>query len=160
MKLADGIARVTDMLKLGIPVGFGNDGFAGSNDSADLIREMDIGAKLQKITRMDPTVLPAEQAIEMATIGGARVLHMDKDIGSLEAGKRADLITISLTHPNTWPLYNLYSIIVYAAKAGDVEDVFINGRQIVRNRQVLTLNKDDIYRKAGEYHEKILASLK
>ena len=160
MKLADGIARVTDMLKLGIPVGFGNDGFAGSNDSADLIREMDIGAKLQKITRMDPTALPAEQALEMATIEGARVLHMDKEIGSLEAGKRADLITISLAHPNTRPLYNIYSTIVYAAKAGDIEDVFINGRQIVSNRQVLTLNKDDIYRKAGEYHEKILASLK
>ena len=160
MKLADGIARVADMLKLGIPVGFGDDGFAGSNDSADLIREMDIGAKLQKITRMDPTVLPAEQALDMATLGGARVLHLDNEIGSLETGKRADLITISLAHPNTRPLYNIYSTIVYAAKAGDVEDVFINGRQIVSGRQVLTLCKDDIYRKAGEYHEKILASLK
>jgi 5-methylthioadenosine/S-adenosylhomocysteine deaminase len=160
MKLADGIARIADMLKLGIPVGFGNDGFAGSNDSADLIREMDIGAKLQKINRMDPTVLPAEQALQMATIDAARVLHLDKEIGSLEAGKRADLITLSLSHPNTRPLYNIYSTIVYAAKAGDVEDVFINGRQIVSDRHVLTLNKDDIYRKAGEYHEKILASLK
>lgn len=160
MKLADGIARVTDMLKLGIPVGFGNDGFAGSNDSADLIREMDIGAKLQKITRMDPTVLPAAKALEMATIGAARVLHLDKEVGSLETGKRADLISISLAHPNTWPLYNIYSTIVYAAKAGDVDDVFINGRQIVSNRQVLTLKKDDIYRKAGEYRAQILASLK
>lgn len=160
MKLASGIARVTDMLQLGIPIGFGNDGFAGSNDGADLIREMDLGAKLQKIARMDPTVLPAEQVLEMATVGGARVLHMEKEIGSLEAGKRADLITISLAHPNTWPIYNIYSTIVYAAKAADVEDVFINGRQIVRNRQVLTLNRDDIHRKAGEYREKILASLK
>ena len=160
MKLASGIARVTDMLQLGISIGFGNDGFAGSNDGADLIREMDLGAKLQKIARMDPTVLPAEQALEMGTIGGARVLHMEKEIGSLEAGKRADLIAISLTHPNTWPVYNVYSTIVYAAKAADVEDVFINGRQIVRDRQVLTLNRDDIHRKAGEYREKILASLK
>lgn len=160
MKLASGIARVTDMLQLGIPIGFGNDGFAGSNDGADLIREMDLGSKLQKIARMDPTVLPAEQALEMTTIGGARVLHMEREIGSLEAGKRADLIAISLAHPNTWPLYNIYSTIVYSAKAADVEDVFINGRQIVHDRQALTLNRDDIHRKAGEYREKILASLK
>jgi 5-methylthioadenosine/S-adenosylhomocysteine deaminase len=160
MKLADGIARVPDMLKLGIAVGLGNDGFAGSNDGADLIREMDIGAKLQKITRMDPTVVPAEQALEMATIGGARVLGLSKEIGSLEVGKRADLITISLAHPNTVPLYHLYSVIVYAAKAADVQDVFINGRQIVSDRHVLTLNEADIYRKAGEYKRQILASLK
>lgn len=160
MKLADGIARVVDMLKLGIPVGLGDDGFAGSNDSADLIREMDIGAKLQKITRMDPTAVPAEQALEMATIGGARVLGLNKIIGSLEVGKRADVITVSLAHPNTVPLYNLYSVFVYAAKAGDVEDVFIDGRQIVSARRVLTLNQADIYRKSEEYKRQILASLK
>ncbi len=160
MKLADGIARIVDMLKLGISVGLGDDGFAGSNDSADLIREMDIGAKLQKIAHMDPTVIPARQALEMATVGGARVLGLSKEIGSLEAGKRADVITVSLAHPNTVPLYNIYSSLVYAAKAGDVQDVFINGRQIVSRRSVLTLNQADIYRKAGEYKRKILASLK
>ncbi|HEY3937069.1 MAG TPA: amidohydrolase [Bryobacteraceae bacterium] len=160
MKLASGVARVTDMLKLGIPVGLGNDGFAGSNDSADLIREMDLAAKLQKVTRMDPTALPAEQAFEMATIGGARVLGMEKEIGSLEEGKRADLITISLANPNAVPNYNVYSQIVYAAKASDVEDVFINGKQIVSARRVLTLNQQEIYRKAAEYRRQILASLK
>jgi len=159
MKLADGVAPVIDMLRLGISVGLGDDGFAGSNDSADLIREMDIGAKLQKVTRMDPTALPAEQALEMATIGGAHVLGLSKEIGSLEPGKLADLITISLTHPNTVPVYNLYSAIVYAAKAADVQDVFINGRQIVSDRRVLTLNAADIYRKAGEYKKQILATL-
>jgi 5-methylthioadenosine/S-adenosylhomocysteine deaminase len=160
MKLASGVARVTDMLKLGIPVGLGNDGFAGSNDSADLIREMDLAAKLQKVTRMDPTALPAEQAFEMATIGGARVLGMEKEIGSLEEGKRADLITISLANPNAVPNYNVYSQMVYAAKASDVEDVFINGKQIVSARRVLTLNQQEIYRKAAEYRRQILASLK
>jgi 5-methylthioadenosine/S-adenosylhomocysteine deaminase len=160
MKLASGIARVADMLKLGIPVGFGNDGFAGSNDSADLIREMDIGAKLQKIARMDPTVMPAEQAFEMATSGGARVLHLNEELGSIEPGKRADLITLSLANANSKPLYNIYSTIVYAAKAGDVQDVFINGRQIVSHRRVLTLNEGDIYRTAEEYSRRILASLK
>jgi 5-methylthioadenosine/S-adenosylhomocysteine deaminase len=160
MKLADGVARVTDMLRMGIAVGLGNDGFAGSNDGANLIREMDIAAKLQKVTRMDPTVVPAEQALEMATIGGARVLGMDDQIGSLEEGKRADVISISLANPDTVPLYNLYSVIAYSINAGDVQDVFINGRQIVSHRQVLTLDRDQIYRKAEEYKRQILASLK
>lgn len=159
MKLADGIARITDMLNMGIHVGLGNDGFAGSNDSADLLREMDIAAKLQKVTKMDPTVIPAEQALEMATIGGARVLGIDKETGSLEEGKRADLITISLANPNVVPLYNVYSVIAYAINAGDVQDVFINGRQIVSNRRVLTLDRNRIYRKAEEYKTQILQSL-
>jgi len=160
MKLASGIARVADMLKLGITVGFGNDGFAGSNDSADLIREMDIAAKLQKVARMDPTVMPAQRAFEMATSSGARVLRMNKEIGSIEPGKRGDLITLSLATANNKPLYNIYSTIVYATKAGDIQDVFISGRLIVRHRRVLTLNESDIYRKAEEYKRQILASLK
>ncbi len=158
-KLASGIARVTDMLKNGIAVGLGTDGFAGSNDTADLILEMDLAAKLQKVTTKDPTVLPAEQTFEMATTGGARVLGMENEIGSLQEGKRADLITISLARPNAVPIYNLYSQLVYATKAGDVEDVFINGRQIVRSRQTLTLNPPEIYRKVEEYRKQIQASI-
>jgi 5-methylthioadenosine/S-adenosylhomocysteine deaminase len=158
-KLASGIAPVTAMLKLGIHVGLGNDGFAGSNDSANLIREMDLAAKLQKVKQMDPTVVSAEQALEMATIGGARVLGLEKEIGSLEAGKRADLVTLSLAQPHTTPLYNLYSLLVYTAQASDVQDVFINGRQIVRDQQVLTLDRVDILRKSLEYKRQILSSL-
>ena len=157
-KLASGIARVTDMLKNGVIVGLGTDGFAGSNDTADLILEMDLAAKLQKVTTRDPTALPAEQAFGMATMGGARVLGLEKEIGSLEEGKHADLITVSLAHPNAVPLYNLYSQLAYATKAGDVEDVFINGRQIVSARRVLTLNAPEIYRKAEEYRKQILSS--
>ncbi len=159
MKLASGIAPVTKMLSMGLNVGLGNDGFAGSNDTADLIAEMSLASKLQKVTVMDPRVLPAQQVLEMATIGGARVLGLDKEIGSLEEGKRADLITISLRKPNAVPVYNLYSQIVYASKAADVEDVFINGRQIVTARHVLTLNQDEIYRKAMEYGQQISSSL-
>ncbi len=159
-KLASGIARVTEMLRMGLRVGLGTDGFAGSNDTADLIQEMDLAAKLQKVTVGDPRVLPAEQVLDMATMGGARVLGMEKEIGSLEEGKRADLITITLAHPNSVPLYNVYSQIVYATKAGDVEDVFINGRQIVSARHVLTLNQQEIYQKADQYRQQILASIK
>jgi 5-methylthioadenosine/S-adenosylhomocysteine deaminase len=160
MKLASGVARVTDMLKMGIHAGLGTDGFAGSNDTADLILEMDLAAKLQKVTAKDPTALPAEQAFEMATVGGARVLGLEQEIGSLEEGKRADLITVSLAHPNAVPLYNLYSQLAYATKAGDVEDVFINGRPIVSSRRPLTLNAPEIYRKAENYRKQIAASIK
>jgi 5-methylthioadenosine/S-adenosylhomocysteine deaminase len=161
MKMAAGVAPVTEMLRAGLAVGLGNDGFAGSNDSADLFREMDLAAKLQKITRMDPTVLPAEQAFEMATIGGARVLGMEREIGSLEAGKRADIIAITLKNSTAVPLAgNLYAEMVYAGKASDVEDVFINGRRIVAGRAVTTVNVQDVYRTAEQYRHRISASLK
>jgi 5-methylthioadenosine/S-adenosylhomocysteine deaminase len=120
---------------------------------------MNIASKLQKVTQMDPRVLPAEQAFAMATIDGARVLGMDHEIGSLETGKRADLITISLNDPNAVPLYNVYSQLAYATKAAQVGDVFIHGRQIVNQRQVLTLHADEIYRKAGEYKQRIVKSV-
>ena len=160
MKLASGIARIADMLKMNLTVGLGTDGFAGSNDTADLILEMNLAAKLQKVTTMNPTTLPAEQALELATIGGARVIGLENQIGSIEAGKRADLITVSLSVPNAEPMFNVYSQIAYAAKAGDVQDVFVNGRSVVRDRHVLTLNQEQIYRKANEYRLQVLASLK
>jgi 5-methylthioadenosine/S-adenosylhomocysteine deaminase len=160
-KMAAGIAHVAEMLDTGLHVGLGNDGFAGSNDSADLFREMDLAAKLQKITRMDPTVLPAEQVFEMATMGGARVLGLERQIGSLEAGKRADLITVTLRNSTAIPLAgNLYAQMVYAGKASDVEDVFINGKEVVAARKVMTVNAEDVYRKAEEYRHRISASLK
>jgi 5-methylthioadenosine/S-adenosylhomocysteine deaminase len=159
-KLASGIARVTDMLRMGIHVGLGTDGFAGSNDSADLILEMDLAAKLQKVAQMNPEVLPAEQVVRMATIGGARVLGMEKKIGSLEAGKLADFITISLANAHAVPLYNVYSQIAYATKAADVEDVFVNGRAIVRNRHMLTLNEQEIFEHARHWQRRIQESLR
>ncbi len=156
-KMAAGIARVTEMLKAGLNVGLGTDGFAGSNDTADLFREMDLAAKLQKVTRMDPTVLPAEQVFEMATIGGARALGMERQIGSLEEGKRADLIAVSLANAHDVPLAdNLYAQMVHAGQSADVEDVFINGRQIVANRQVQTVDTQSVYRKAREDRRKLL----
>lgn len=159
-KLASGVARVTDMLKVGINVGLGTDGFAGSNDTADLLQEMDLAAKLQKVTQKDPTALDGEQVLEMATIGGARVLGLEKQVGSLEPGKRADLVAISLDRANAHPLYNVYSFLAYAVKAGDVEAVFVNGKQVVADRRVLTLKADEIYAKADAYRRQILASLK
>ncbi len=160
MKLASGAARVVDILAAGIHMGLGTDGFAGSNNDATLMEEMDLAGKLAKVASMDPTSLRAQQIVEMSTITGAKALGIEKITGSLEAGKRADMITISLDEPRATPMYNVYSQIVYALKGSDVRDVMVNGKQIVRNRQVLTLKPAEIVAKAKEYRERILKSLK
>jgi 5-methylthioadenosine/S-adenosylhomocysteine deaminase len=160
MKLASGVAPVTRMLAMGINVGLGPDGPAGSNNDFNMFEEMDLAAKLQKVTTMDPQALPASTALEMATIGGARVLGLDKEIGSLETGKRADLILVRIDRPNAVPLYEPISQMVYALKADDVRDVMVNGKPVVRDGKSLTLNEKLVLDKAEEYRAKVSASLK
>jgi 5-methylthioadenosine/S-adenosylhomocysteine deaminase len=123
------------------------------------MEEADLAAKLQKLIRNDPEVLPASQAFEMATMGGARVLGLEKEIGSLETGKRADLITIDLDAPNAVPMYDVYSQLVYALKGSNVLDVVVNGREIVRDRRVLTLDQPAVIAKAREYGLKVAQSV-
>ncbi len=159
MKLASGVAPVGKILGLGIAMGLGTDGVAGSNNDHNMMEEMDLAAKLQKVTTGDPRALPAQQAFEMATITGARALHMEKMIGSLEKDKRADMIAISLTAANAVPIYNVYSQLVYALKGADVRDVMVNGRPIVRDRKMLTLDAAPIMLKAAEYQERVKKSL-
>jgi 5-methylthioadenosine/S-adenosylhomocysteine deaminase len=159
MKLASGVAPVLKMLQAGIPVGLGTDGVAGSNNDVDMLEEMDLAAKLQKVTSGDPTALPAEQAFAMATIMGAQALRMGEQIGSVEAGKRADIISVRLDAPSAAPLYNVYSQLVYSLKASDVGDVMVNGRIIVRNRRMLTIDDKAVMAKAEEYRAKVTASL-
>ncbi|HUQ94268.1 MAG TPA: amidohydrolase [Bryobacteraceae bacterium] len=158
-KLASGVARVPRILDLGIAMGLGTDGFAGSNNDANLFEEMDLAAKLQKVTNLNPELLPALRVLEMATILGARALGLDKDIGSLEPGKKADMITLRLDAPHAAPLYQVIPQMVYALKGADVNDVVVNGRLIVRDRKVLTLNGAQILAKAEEYRAKVIASL-
>jgi 5-methylthioadenosine/S-adenosylhomocysteine deaminase len=160
MKLASGVAPVVKMLALGLAVGLGTDGPAGSNNDFNMMEEMDLAAKLQKVTTGDPQVLPALQAIEMATIRGARVLGLDKEIGSIETGKRADVITVRLDQPNAVPLYGVASQMVYALKGGDVRDAMVNGRLLLRDRQALSLNAAEIMAKAEEFAAKVRESLK
>ena len=160
MKLASGVAPVVKILKLGIPMGLGTDGVAGSNNDHDLMEEMDLASKLQKVTTGDPQALPAEQAFAMATIIGARALHLDKMIGSIETGKRADVIAIRLDAPHAVPMYNVYSQLVYALKGSDVSDVMVNGRAIVRDRKMLTLDAGAVMAKAVEYQESVKKSLR
>jgi len=158
-KLASGVARVPRILDLGIAMGLGTDGFAGSNNDANLFEEMDLAAKLQKVTSLDPTLLPATKVLEMATITGARALGLEKEIGSLEAGKRADLIAVRVDAPHAIPMYQVMPQMVYALKGGDVNDVMVNGRVVVKDRNVLTLKAKEILAKAVEYQRRVKASV-
>ncbi|HEY2842060.1 MAG TPA: amidohydrolase family protein, partial [Bryobacteraceae bacterium] len=124
-----------------------------------MMEEMDLAAKLQKVTAGDPSALTANQAFDMATIQGAQALRLDKLIGSLEAGKRADIISIRLDVANAAPLYNVYSQLVYSLKAADVSDVMVNGRIIVRSRRMLTIDDKAVLAKAEEYRAKVSKSL-
>jgi 5-methylthioadenosine/S-adenosylhomocysteine deaminase len=160
MMLASGVAPVIEERAAGIAVGLGTDGPAGSNNDLDLMEEMDLAAKLQKITKMDPRALGAKSVVEMATIEGAKALHMEKQIGSLEAGKKADIILIGLDEPNAVPMYDVYAQLAYALKSSDVETVVIGGLVVMRNKKLLTLNEPEIIAKAREYGKKIEASLK
>jgi 5-methylthioadenosine/S-adenosylhomocysteine deaminase len=160
MMLASGVAPVIEERAAGIAVGLGTDGPAGSNNDLDLMEEMDLAAKLQKITKMDPRALGAKSVVEMATMEGAKALHMEKQIGSLEAGKKADIILISLDEPNALPIYDIYAQLAYALKSSDVETVVIGGRIVMRNKKLLTLNEPAILAKAREYGQKVEASLK
>ncbi len=159
MMLASGVAPVAEMRAAGVAVGLGTDGPAGSNNDLDLMEEMDLAAKLAKITKMDPLALNAKAVVEMATIEGARALHMEKEIGSLEPGKKADLIIISLDEPNAVPMYDVYAQLAYALKGGDVETVVIGGRVVMRDRKLLTVNEEEALAKAREYKKTVAVSL-
>jgi len=158
MKLASGVMRVVDLLAAGQAVGLATDS-AASNNNQDLFQEMNIAAKLQKVTRMDPRALPARQVVEMATIGGARALHLDDQIGSIEAGKQADIILIGTAATHATPMYNVYSQLVYALNAHDVRSAVIAGKVVMEDRVMSTMDKPGILAKAHEYQRKISASL-
>jgi 5-methylthioadenosine/S-adenosylhomocysteine deaminase len=160
MMLSSGVSPVPEMRAAGVAVGLGTDGPAGSNNDLDLMEEMDLAAKLQKITKMDPQALGAKTVVEMATIEGAKALHMEKEIGSLEAGKKADIILIGLDAPNAVPMYDVYSQLAYALKGSDVETVIIGGRVVMRDKKLLTVDEVAAIAKAREYKNKIEASLK
>lgn len=159
MKLASGVARVVDVLKAGIAMGIGSDGFAGSNNRSTLLGEVSLASKLQKVTRGEATALPAEQALEMATITGARALGMAASIGSLEVGKQADMITLSLDEPHATPVYDVVSTVAYSLESSDVRDVMVNGKVVVQEREVQTIRRADVLEKAREYRVRISESL-
>ncbi len=158
MKLASGVAPIARMLALGIEVGLGTDGAASNND-LDMFEAMDFAAKLQKLAGKDPTLLPARQVVEMATIGGARALKLDKETGSLEPGKRADFILVDTLGAHATPMYNVYSHLAYALKAADVRTMVVDGRILMLQGRVLTLDEAGIRAKARELQARIKTTL-
>ncbi|HKF01714.1 MAG TPA: amidohydrolase [Candidatus Sulfotelmatobacter sp.] len=159
MMIASGVSPVPEMRAVGVAVGLGTDGPAGSNNDLDLMEEIDLAAKLAKISKMNPLALNAKSVVEMATIDGARAIHMEKEIGSIEPGKKADIILISLNEANTLPMYDIYAQIAYSLKGSDVETVIIGGKVVMRDHRLLTVDEPKVLEKAREYGKSVKASL-
>ncbi|MFQ5855483.1 MAG: amidohydrolase [Anaerolineae bacterium] len=163
LKLSSGFAPVARMLEMGLNVGIGTDGVASNND-LDMFEELRLAALLAKGVTLDPTALPARQVLEMATIMGARALHLDQWIGSLEPGKRADVIVVDLDTVHNWPPFRreeelIYSQLVYAAKADDVIHVMCDGAWLIRDRELLTVDEPALMAEAGRLAQRIDAFL-
>jgi 5-methylthioadenosine/S-adenosylhomocysteine deaminase len=159
LKLASGVAPVTRMLEVGLNVGIGTDGPASNND-LDMFEEVRLAAILAKNHTNDPTSLPASTALTMATRLGAQAMHIGHITGSLEAGKRADLILLDISRLHNSPRFqresrNIYAQIVYASKSTDVTDVMVNGKWLMRANKLLTLNEADLLKAADDYARKI-----
>ena len=150
MKLGAGVSPVPKMLEAGMSVGLGTDGPASNND-LNMWEEVDSAAKMHKLELLDPTVLDAETAFRMATLGGAEAIDLDHEIGSLEVGKRADLVVVGLDGPHQQPLYDLMSSLVYATKSSDVRSVVVNGKILLENGSFLTLDRDQIFEQARQF---------
>jgi 5-methylthioadenosine/S-adenosylhomocysteine deaminase len=154
LKLASGFAPVVSMLTAGVKVSFGTDGAASNND-LNILSEMSTTAKVHKALSDDPTVLDAKTALLMATRWGSEVLGLGNTTGSIEPGKSADIIMMNLDTPHLTPLYNIFSHIVYASMASDVEAVMVNGKLVMNDRKLLTADEGEILYKARKWREKI-----
>lgn len=148
MKLAAGIAPIPAMQARGISVSLGTDGCASNND-LDLFLEMDTAAKIHKVATMDPTVMDARQVVQMATLDGARALGLEDRIGSIEVGKAADLIILDLNQPHLTPMYNPFSHLVYAVSGADVLTSIINGKVVMENRKLCSLDLEAIMKEVN-----------
>ncbi len=154
MKLSSGVARVSEMVRLGLTVGLGTDGCA-SNNNLDLFQEMDSAAKLGKVSTLDPVNMDAITVLKMVTSWGASLLGLQKEIGTLEVDKKADIIVVDLKSPHLVPLYNPLSAIVYSASGADVKDVIVNGRILLKDRKFLTLDPDEIMERVRDFGREI-----
>lgn len=143
LKLASGIANIPKYLNAGLNVGIGTDG-CSSNNTLNMFKEMTICSFVQKVNAMDPTVLPAEEILRLATIGGAKVLRWDDEIGTLEVGKKADLILVDLDKPHFAPWNNVVSDLVYSAQGSDVKTTIVNGKILMKDYEVLTMDVERI----------------
>jgi 5-methylthioadenosine/S-adenosylhomocysteine deaminase len=158
MKLASGVAPISNMIKQGIVVGLGTDGCA-SNNNLDMLQEMDTAAKLEKVERLDPTVMSARTVIRMATCDGAKVLGMENQVGSLKAGMKADIIIVDLNKPHLTPLYHEYSHLAYAVNGSDVDTAIINGTVVMEHRKLTTIDENEAMAQVRKIAERIKKSL-
>ncbi len=158
LKLGSGICPISDLLKAGVTVSLGTDSSC-SNNSADMFEVMKTTALLHKGVQKEPTVLPAEQVLRMATIEGARALLWEKEIGSIEVGKDADLVIVDFKKPHLRPLFNEVSHLIYSAKAADVDTVLVKGKIVMENRKVTTVNAEKIMDLAETTKQKLLTKL-
>jgi len=154
MKLASGVAPIPEMIAAGVCVGLGTDGCA-SNNNLDLFQEMDSAAKLHKVHRLDPTVMDAKTVLETATREGARALGMDHLVGELKPGRKADIIIIDIDKPHLTPLYHEYSHLVYAVGGADCDTVLINGKVVMKNRRLLTIDENEAMKKVRQITQRI-----
>ena len=154
MKLASGVAPVPKYLASGVPVGLGTDGAASNND-LDMFEAMRQAALLHKLTTGDPRTVPAIAALEMATIGGARVLGLERSVGSLQAGKRADVVIVDAAQPRHTPMYDPVSHLVYVMRGDDVVTTIVNGRVLMENRRVLSLDERKVLEDARRVAEAV-----
>jgi 5-methylthioadenosine/S-adenosylhomocysteine deaminase len=157
LKLASGFAPVATMIMRGVKVSFGTDGAASNND-LNILSEMSTTAKVHKALSQNPTVLDAKTVLRMATRWGAEVLGLGDKIGSIETGKAADMISVNINKPHLTPLYDVYSHIVYAAMASDVDMVMVNGKVLVNSGRLMTADESEILHKARMWGEKIKAA--
>jgi 5-methylthioadenosine/S-adenosylhomocysteine deaminase len=159
MKLASGTAPVPAYLKAGVPLGLGTDGAASNND-LDMFEAMRVASLLHKLHSNDPRVVSAGDALAMATIGGARVLGMEQQIGSLEAGKRADLIVVDMSGARQTPMYDAVSHLVYVARGDDVQTTIVHGKVLMRNRKMMTLNEAAVLTDARGWMDRVRAAVR
>ncbi len=160
MKLASGIADVAAWEKEGLLWGLGTDGPAGSNNDLSMFEAMDFAGKLAKVSTGDPTVLPAREIVAAATREGARALGLGEKTGSLEPGKRADIVAVDTRTAHEEPFEDAYSTLVYSAKSSDVTDVWVDGKHLLANRRCLTLDQKTVLDGAVVWRKKVRASLK
>lgn len=155
-KLASGVCRVPDLQKAGVNVGLGTDG-APCNNSNDLMQEMKFAAIIHKAVSFDPTVIPAENVLEMATINGAKALGLEDSIGSLEVGKKADFVAIDVRNIRLQPIFSPVSAVVYSACGSDVDLVVVDGKVLVRCGELLTMDEGEIVKEAQKRSKEVVA---
>jgi len=156
MKLGLGAAKIQDLYNLGVNVAFGTDGPA-SNNTLDMFETMKVGALLQKLVCLNPEALPAYEVLKMATVNGAKALGLEKTIGTLEVGKKADIVLIDFSKPHLKPAHNVYAGIVYSARGSDVDTLIVDGKILMENRQVKFLDEQAVMEKAEQHAWKLVS---